>query len=136
MTSGISSVAAPKPQDGRGISRNPWVWIPTLYFAEGLPYVVVMTVSVIMYKGMGISNTDIALYTSWLYLPWVIKPLWSPVVDILKTRRWWIWVMQLLIGAGLAGVALTIPASNFFQYTLAFLWLLAFSSDTHGIAAV
>src|SRR6266568_4660684 len=116
-------------------SRNPWSWIPTLYLAEGLPYVVVMTVSVIMYKGMGISNADIALYTSWLYLPWVIKPLWSPVVDILKTRRVWIWVMQLIIGAGLAGVALTIPASNFFQYTLAFLWLLAFSSATHDIAA-
>src|SRR3989440_6852415 len=116
-------------------SRNPWAWIPTLYLAEGLPYVVVMTVSVIMYKGMGISNTDIALYTSWLYLPWVIKPLWSPVVDILKTRRLWIWLMQLLIGAGLAGVALTIPTSHFFQYTLAFLWLLAFSSATHDIAA-
>src|SRR6267142_7244721 len=135
MTFGTPSVAAAQPQDGKGLSRNPWVWIPTLYLAEGLPYVVVMTVSVIMYKGMGISNTDIALYTSWLYLPWVIKPLWSPVVDILKTRRWWIWVMQLLIGAGLAGVALTIPASNFFQYTLAFLWLLAFSSATHDIAA-
>src|SRR5947209_8178833 len=115
--------------------RNPWAWVPSLYLAEGLPYVVVMTVSVIMYKALGISNTDIALYTSWLYLPWVIKPLWSPVVDILKTRRLWIWVMQLLVGAGLAGVALTVPASNFFQYTLAFLWLLAFSSATHDIAA-
>jgi MFS transporter, PAT family, beta-lactamase induction signal transducer AmpG len=135
MTSGIPSIAAAKPQDGKETSRNPWTWIPTLYLAEGLPYVVVMTVSVIMYKGMGISNTDIALYTSWLYLAWVIKPLWSPVVDILKTRRLWIWVMQLLIGAGLAGVALTIPTSHFFQYTLAFLWLLAFSSATHDIAA-
>src|SRR6266498_5826794 len=115
--------------------RNPWAWVPTLYLAEGLPYAVVMFVSVIMYKGLGISNTDIALYTSLLYLPWVIKPLWSPVVDILKTRRLWIWVMQLLIGAGLAGVALTIPTSNFFQYSLAFLWLLAFSSATHDIAA-
>src|SRR3989449_202436 len=135
MTSGTPSVAATQPQDGKGLSRNPWVWIPTLYLAEGLPYVVVMTVSVIMYKGMGISNTDIALYTSWLYLPWVIKPLWSPVVDILKTRRLWIWVMQLVIGGGFAGVALTIPTSNFLQYTLAFLWLLAFSSATHDIAA-
>src|SRR6266481_1732034 len=123
MTSGTPSVAATQPQDGKGLSRNPWAWVPTLYLAEGLPYVVVMTVSVIMYKGMGSSNTDIALYTSWLYLPWVIKPLWSPVVDILKTRRLWIWVMQLIIGAGLAGVALTIPSAHFFQYTLAFLWL-------------
>jgi PAT family beta-lactamase induction signal transducer AmpG len=135
MTSGTSPVAAAKSPDGNASSRNPWVWIPTLYLAEGLPYAVVMFVSVIMYKGMGISNTDIALYTSWLYLAWVIKPLWSPVVDILKTRRLWIWVMQLLIGAGLAGVALTIPTSHFFQYTLAFLWLLAFSSATHDIAA-
>jgi len=116
-------------------SRSPWAWIPTLYLAEGLPYVVVMSVSVIMYKGFGISNTDIALYTSWLYLPWVVKPLWSPVVDILGTRRTWIWAMQLLIGAGLAGVALVLPGPNFFRATLAFFWLLAFNSATHDIAA-
>src|SRR6195256_94165 len=109
-------------------SKSPWLWGASLYFGQAIPYVVGMILSVIMYKANGISNTDIALYTSWLYLPWVIKPLWSPVVDILKTRRSWIWVMQLLIGAGLAGVALTIPTSNFFQSTLAFLWLLAFSS--------
>ena len=84
---------------------SPWAWIPTLYFAEGLPYVVAMTVAVIMYKRLGISNTDIALYTSWLYLPWVIKPFWSPFVDLIKTKRWWIVSMQMLIGAGLAGVA-------------------------------
>jgi PAT family beta-lactamase induction signal transducer AmpG len=117
-------------------TRNPWAWIPTLYFAEGLPYVVVATtVSVIMYKRLGISNADITLYTSWMYLPWVIKPFWSPFVDLLKTKRWWIIAMQLLIGAGFAGVALTIPTSNFFQYTLAFFWLVAFSSATHDIAA-
>lgn len=114
---------------------SPWTWIPTLYFAEGLPYVVVMTLSVIMYKRLGVSNSDIALYTSWLYLPWVIKPFWSPVVDLLKTKRWWIIVMQLLIGAGLGGVALTIPMPGFFQYTMLFFWLLAFSSATHDIAA-
>jgi PAT family beta-lactamase induction signal transducer AmpG len=114
---------------------NSWSWIPTLYFASGLPYVVVMTVSVIMYKRLGISNTDIALYTSWLYLPWVIKPFWSPFVDILRTKRSWIIAMQLLIGAGLGGVALTIPTDEFFRNSLAFLWLLAFSSATHDIAA-
>jgi len=97
--------------------------------------VVVMTVSVIMYKKMGISNTDIALYTSWLYLPGVIKPFWSPFVDILKTKRLWIISMQLLIGAGLGGVALTIPTGDFLRNTMAFLWLLAFSSATHDIAA-
>ncbi|MGM0376130.1 MAG: MFS transporter [Bacteroidota bacterium] len=115
--------------------KTPWAWVPTLYFAQGVPYVIVMTVSVIMYKRLGISNADIALYTSWLYLPWVIKPLWSPVVDMLKTKRWWILIMQMLVGAGLAGVAFTIPAPSFFQYTLAFFWLLAFSSATHDIAS-
>ena len=115
-------------------SRNPWTWVPSIYFAEGLPYVLVMVVSVAMYKKLNISNTDIALYTSWLYLPWVIKPFWSPVVDLLKTKRYWIIIMQFLIGAGLAGVALTIPADNFFKYTLAFFWLIAFSSATHDIA--
>ncbi len=118
-----------------GKKKNPWSWVPTLYYAEGIPYVMVMVVSVIMYKRLGISNTDIALYTSWLYLPWVIKPLWSPIVDLLRTKRFWIITMQLLIGAGLAGVALTIPLPHFFQYTLAFFWLLAFSSATHDIAA-
>ena len=114
---------------------SPWAWIPSLYFAEGLPYVAVMTISVIMYKRLGISNTDIALYTSWLYLPWVIKPFWSPFVDLLKTKRWWVVSMQLLIGAGLAGIAFTIPTGYAFQLSLAVFWLLAFSSATHDIAA-
>ncbi len=115
--------------------KSPWSWIPSLYFAQGLPYVAVMTISVIMYKRLGISNADIALYTSWLYLPWVIKPFWSPFVDLLKTKRWWVVSMQILVGAGLAGIAFTIPASNFFQLTLALFWLMAFSSATHDIAA-
>lgn len=115
--------------------RSAWSWIPTLYFAEGLPYVAVMTLSVIMYKRFGLSNTDIALYTSWLYLPWVIKPFWSPFVDILKTKRWWIISMQLLIGAGLAGIAFTLPTPFYFKASLAFFWLMAFSSATHDIAA-
>ncbi len=116
-------------------TRNPWAWIPTLYFAEGLPYVAVMVISVVMYKRFGLSNTEIALYTSWLYLPWVIKPFWSPFVDILKTKRWWIISMQLLIGAGFAGIAFTLPAPFFLQASLAFFWLMAFSSATHDIAA-
>ncbi len=116
-------------------STTPWLWVPSIYFAEGIPYIVVMMVSVIMYKRLGVSNADIALYTSWLYLPWVIKPLWSPLVDLIKTKRFWILAMQLLIGAGLAGVGLTIPLPNFFKFTLIFFWLLAFSSATHDIAA-
>ncbi len=115
--------------------RNPWAWVPTLYFAEGVPYVAVMTISLIMYKRLGLSNTDITLYTSWLYLPWVIKPLWSPFVDMLKTKRWWIITMQLLIGAALAGVAFTIPGPWWLQGSLCFFWLMAFSSATHDIAA-
>lgn len=115
--------------------RSPWTWVPSLYFAEGMPYIIVMTVSVIMYKRLGLSNTDIALYTSWLYLPWVIKPLWSPVVDLFKTKRAWILAMQLIIGAGLGGIALTIPADNYIQLSLLFFWLMAFSSATHDIAA-
>ena len=115
--------------------RNPWAWVPTLYFAEGLPYVAVMTISLIMYKRLGLSNADITLYTSWLYLPWVIKPLWSPFIDIIRTKRWWIVAMQLLIGASLAGVAFTIPAPYWLQGSLAFFWLMAFSSATHDIAA-
>lgn len=107
---------------------SPWAWIPTLYFAQGLPYVAVMTISVIMYKRLGISNTELAFYTGWLNLPWVIKPLWSPFIDLIKTKRWWIITMQLLIGAGLAGIAFTIPTEHFFQLTLAVFWLLAFSS--------
>jgi len=119
----------------RPTSRNPWAWVPSLYVAEGIPYTMAMTVSVVLYKRLGISNTDIALYTSWLYLPWVIKPLWSPLVDLFGTKRYWILLMQLLVGASLACIAFTIPASQFFQYTLAFFWITAFSSATHDIAA-
>ena len=115
--------------------RNPWAWVPTLYFAEGVPYVAVMTISLILYKRLGLSNTDITLYTSWLYLPWVIKPLWSPFVDMMKSKRWWIVTMQLLVGAALGGVAFTIPASWWLQGSLFFFWMMAFASATHDIAA-
>lgn len=114
---------------------RPWRWIPTLYFGQGIPYVVAMTLSVVMYKNLQISNTAIALYTSWLYLPWVIKPLWSPVVDLYRTKRWWIVGLQFLLGLALALVAFTVPAGNGFQLTLAVFWLMAFSSATHDIAA-
>ena len=116
-------------------NRNPWTWVPSLYFAEGLPYVIVMTVSLVFYKQMGLNNADITFYTSWLYLPWVIKPLWSPFVDIIKTKRWWVVTMQLLIGAALGGVAFTIPTSAWLQGSLCFFWLMAFASATHDIAA-
>ena len=115
--------------------RSPWAWIPSLYMAEALPYVAVMTISVIMYKRMGISNTDIALYTGWLYLPWVIKPFWSPFVDLVKTKRWWTVAMQFVIGVAFACIAFTLPMSMFFKLSLAAFWLVAFTSATHDIAA-
>ena len=114
---------------------RPYLWVPSLYFAEGLPYVAVMTVSLILYKQLGLSNADITFYTSWLYLPWVIKPLWSPFVDVVKTKRWWILTMEVLIGAAFGGVAFTIPTSFWLQGSLFFFWVMAFSSATHDIAA-
>ena len=95
----------------------------------------VMTISVIMYKRLGISNTDIALYTGWLYLPWVIKPFWSPFVDLVKTKRWWTVTMQFLIAIAFACIAFSLPTSLFFQLSLAAFWLVAFTSATHDIAA-
>ena len=115
--------------------RNPWAWVPTLYVAEGLPNVIVMTVAVVMYMQMGLSDTDIALYTSWLGLPWVIKPFWSPFIDIVKTKRWWVLAMQVLLGSALAGVAFTLQTDFWFQGTMFCFFLMAFSSATHDIAA-
>ncbi|MEZ4687057.1 MAG: MFS transporter [Bacteroidia bacterium] len=114
---------------------SPWAWIPTLYFAEGLPYMMIMVVSGIMYKNLNVSNTELALYTSMLYLPWVIKPLWSPLVELVRTNRFWIVSMQLLLGLCMAGVAFTIPLENPLRYTMVFFWVAAFSSATHDIAA-
>jgi PAT family beta-lactamase induction signal transducer AmpG len=116
-------------------SHNPWWWVPSLYFSEGIPYVIVMTMSVVIYKRLGISNTDIALYTSWLYLPWVIKPLWSPFVDITGTKRFWVVAMQFLVSFGLALVAFSIRGSAFFKWSLFLFWIMAFASATHDIAA-
>ena len=114
---------------------NPWVWVPSLYFAEGLPYVIVITLSVVMYKQLGLGNAEVAYYTGWFYLPWLIKPLWSPFVDLLRTKRWWIVTMQLLMGMGMAGIAFTLPMASYLQWTLAIFWLMAFSSATHDVAA-
>lgn len=127
----------PDKQASKRISqkRNPWAWIPTLYFAQGLPYVAVMTISVIMYKRLGISNTDIALYTGWLYLPWVIKPFWSPFVDIISTKRRWTLCMQWLIAIAFAGIAFALPTPFYFSLTLAVFWIVGFTSATHDIAA-
>ena len=112
-----------------------WRWIPTLYFAQGFPYAIVIAVSIVMYKTLGVSNTDVALYTSWLYLPWVVKPFWAPLVDLVGTKRAWVLAAQLVIGCALALAALALPLDHFLQASLAMLWLTAFASATHDIAA-
>lgn len=114
---------------------HPLRWIPTLYFAEGIPNVIVMSVTMVLYMRLGLSNSEIALYTSWLYLPWVFKPLWSPIVEMWRTKRWWILAMQTLLGASLAGVAFTLEGPSPVQWSLALFSLMAFSSATHDIAA-
>ena len=112
-----------------------WTWVPLLYFTQGLPYVLVVTVSVIMYKKLGVSNEDIGLYTSLLYLPWVLKPLWSPFVDLKSTKRKWFLGMQVLIAIALFGVGLSLPTNMFFTTTLACFWMAAFASATNDIAS-
>ena len=90
-------------------SVNPWAWIPTLYFAQGIPYFIVNTVSVMMFTKMGVPNGEMAFFTSLLYLPWMIKPFWSPFVDIFKTKRWWTVTMQLLMAAAFILLTVTLP---------------------------
>ena len=115
--------------------KRAWAWVPVLYFTQGIPYVIVVTVSVIMYKKLGIGNAEIGLYTSWLYLPWVLKPLWSPFVDLKGTKRKWFLWMQLVIAIALFGVGLSLPTSMFFTTTLACFWMAAFASATNDIAS-
>ena len=121
--------------DTTKINNKPRLWVPTLYFVEALPYAAVMILSTVMYKNLGLSNTDLALYTSWLYLPWVIKPLWSPLVDRFATKRSWIILTQSLVTTGLASLAFSLSASFWLQASLACFWLIAFASATHDIAA-
>ena len=124
-------------------TRNPWLWVPTLYFAEGIPYFIVNNISVVMFKNMGMPNGMLALYTSLLYLPWVIKPLWSPFVDIIKTKRWWIVTMQIMMSCAMLLLPFLLPQGDgagfashpLFFVTLTLFWITAFASATHDIAA-
>ena len=113
---------------------NAWLWIPSLYFASGLPYHAITSVSDIMYKDMGIDNTSIALYTSILLIPWTIKPLWSPFVEMIGTRRRWTLYAQLLLAVCFAAIALAVPSASFLILTLAAFMIGAFVSSTHDIA--
>lgn len=114
---------------------SPWAWIPTLYVSEGLPYFAVNTLTVLMYSNMGVSKAQMAFFTGWLYLPWVIKPFWSPFIDLFRTKRFWILAMQLLICLAMASVAFFLTSQTFFATTLAAFWIMAFASATHDIAA-
>ncbi|SHG31530.1 MFS transporter, PAT family, beta-lactamase induction signal transducer AmpG [Flavobacterium segetis] len=115
--------------------NRPWYWIPVLNFASGFPYVIIISVSVLMYKNLGISNEDIGFYTSWLYLPWVIKPLWSPFIDLYGTKRNWFIAMQLLISIAFLIVGFIIPTSHFFILSLAVFWVAAFASASNDVAS-
>ena len=126
---------------------SPWFWIPTLYFAQGIPYFIVNNISVMMFTKMGVPNGDMAMFTSLLYLPWMIKPFWSPFVDIFKTKRWWTVVMQILMTAAFALTIFSIPTPtaemlatqstpiSMFYVTLILFVVTAFASATHDIAA-
>lgn len=120
--------------------RSPWYWVPTLYFAEGIPYFVVNNISTIMFKKMGMGNADMALLTSLLYLPWLIKPFWSPFVDIIRSKRWWVLLCEVAMILLFALTSITLPRScgsdpGIFTLTLVFFWITAFVSATHDIAA-
>lgn len=127
-------------------TRNPWAWIPTLYFAQGIPFIFINMVTMVLFTQMGMNKTDATLYTGWLYLPWVIKPFWGPIVDIMKTKRWWSVTMQLCVAVGLAAIAFTLPQpdadaiakgvdTSAFMVCLFFYFLTAFCSATHDIAS-
>ncbi len=122
-------------QPARSTRLAAWTWIPTLYFASGLPYVAVMTLATVMYQNLGVSNSVNTDYTALLMWPWVVKPLWSPLVDVLSTQRRWIVATQAVIAAGLFAVGMAAPTENFLMLTMSGFWLLAIASATHDIAA-
>lgn len=126
--------------------RSPWAWIPTLYFAQGIPFIFINMVTMVLFTQLGMSETDATLYTGWLYLPWVIKPFWGPIVDIIRTKRWWTVTMQICVAVGLAAIAFTLPLPNkeeiaeglpvsAFMVCLFFYFITAFCSATHDIAS-
>lgn len=115
--------------------RSPWAWIPTLYFYQGIPYSIVMITSGLIYKTMGISIASFAFWTSLLYLPWAIKPLWSPYIDVVSTKRKWTVMTQLLIGAAFIALGLVMPLKFFYPFSLGIFAIIAILSASHDIAA-
>ncbi|MEM6930837.1 MAG: MFS transporter, partial [Myxococcota bacterium] len=125
---------APEPGPGTSWSRA-WAFVPTLYFIQGLPYVIVNNVTVVLYKTLGISNSTITVWTSWLGLAWAFKAFWSPFVDGVSTKRRWTVSMQLAMAPVLVLVAFSLPLPWFFPASLTLFFVLAFLSATHDIAA-
>ncbi len=115
--------------------NHPAAWVPTLYFAEGIPFFAISLIAGILYKRLGLGNDTIAFYTSWLLLPWSLKPLWSPLLEMFKTKKFFVVLLQFAGGVSLAAVALCLPSANFFRYTLMLFAVVAFCSATHDIAA-
>lgn len=112
-----------------------WLWVPTLYFAESLPNAIVADLSKFMYTNLGMSAGQLGLVTGSMYLPWSLKPFWSPFVDLYKTKRWWTVSMQLLMAAAFFGLSVSVKMENYILWTAACFWLIAFVSATHDIAA-
>lgn len=114
--------------------RSPLSWVPTVYFAMGLPFIIVNMVSTLMFRGLGIDDARIALWTSLIILPWSLKPFWSPLMEMFRTKKFWVVTTQLVSGLGLALTALTLPLPDFFPYAVALMFVIAFSGSTHDIA--
>lgn len=116
------------------MTKSPWKWVPTLYLGTGPAQVAATTLSMLLYKQLGLTNAEITLYTAWFFLPQVLRPLWAPLIELTKSRRWWVVAMQLLVGAAFGGVAFTIPTAYWLQGTICFFLLLAFSGAIYDTA--
>ncbi len=115
--------------------HSPATWVPTLYFAMGMPFVVLNMVCTLMYKGMGVSDAQITFWTSLIMLPWTFKPVWSPFLEIYKTKKFFVVLTQILTGLLFALVAFALHLPSFFAITIAMLAVIAMSGATHDIAA-
>ncbi|MCX8514226.1 MAG: MFS transporter, partial [Burkholderiales bacterium] len=116
------------------INIRPWRWVPTTYFMQGLPFSLIVIVSTIMYKNFKLNNSDITFYTGWFFIPWIVKPIWAWFIDLYQTKRWWIFLMEILLGVGFFTIAMSLQFSNYFIISLALFWLCAFFSASHDIA--
>ncbi len=114
--------------------QSPLWWVPSAYFAMGLPLILINLVAPLMFKDFNISDTQVAFWTSLLILPWSLKPFWSPLMEMYKTKKFYVVTTQLVSGISLACIALALPLPDFFPYAVAIMAVLAFSGATHDIA--